>query len=82
MAATPATNSAGPQVPGDHLMVPLNPQAQDDLERLQQRTNMSRTDLANRAITWYEFLDRQLRAGRDLIVRDKRTGVAELVQLQ
>ena len=82
MAASPANHGAGPQALGDHITVALIPQAKDDLQRLQQRTDLSWTDLANRAITWYEFLDAQLGAGCDLIIRDNRTGVANLVQLQ
>ncbi|HLX51178.1 MAG TPA: hypothetical protein VKS82_22870 [Streptosporangiaceae bacterium] len=42
---------------------------------------MSKTDLANRAITLYEFVDAQLRAGRDLVIRDPVTGETQLVRL-
>jgi hypothetical protein len=41
---------------------------------------LSRTDLANRAIISYEFIDAQLQSGRDLIVWDRKTGEAQLVQ--
>jgi len=69
------------QALGERITVTLIPKAEDDLRRLQERTNLSKTDLANRAITLYEFLDAQLRAGRDLIARDSRTGEAHLVRL-
>ena len=38
-------------------------------------------DLVNRAITLYEFIDAQLRDGRDLIVRDQETSETQLVRL-
>jgi hypothetical protein len=41
---------------------------------------LSTADLANRAITSYAFLDEQLSAGRDLIVRDNGTGETRLVR--
>ena len=72
--------SGQPQIP-DRIRVSLIPAAEDDLRRLQERTNLSRTDLANRAITIYEFLDAQLRAGSDLIVRDNRTGETRQIHL-
>jgi hypothetical protein len=64
------------------ITVTLIPKAEDDLRRLQKRTNLSKTDLANRAITSYEFLDAQMRAGHDLIVRDNRTGETKVVWLR
>jgi hypothetical protein len=51
----------------------------DDLRRLRERTKLSTTDLANRAITSYEFFDVCLRTGYELIVRDTRTGDARFV---
>ena len=45
-----------------------------------ERTKLSTTDLANRAITSYEFFDACLRTGSDLIVRDIGTGEALLVR--
>jgi hypothetical protein len=66
---------------GERLTVTLIPKAEADLRRLQERTNLSRTDLANRAITLYEFFDAQTRAGHDMIARDNETGMTKLVQL-
>jgi hypothetical protein len=62
------------------ITVSLIPQAEADLQALQERTSLSKTDLANRAITLYEFVDEQLRAGHDLILRDKETGETQLVR--
>jgi len=41
---------------------------------------LSKTDIANRAITSYQFLDAQLKSGRDLIIRDPRTGETQMVR--
>jgi hypothetical protein len=65
---------------GGPLKVTLIPSAEADLRLLQERTNLSRTDLANRAITLYEFIDAQMRAGIDMLARDNKTGQTQLVQ--
>ena len=79
MAANPAEDAAWP-VHGERITVALIPAAQDDLRRLQERTKLSKTDLANRAITSYQFFDAHLQAGHDVIVRDNRTGETQLVR--
>lgn len=66
--------------PSDRITVALIPQAAADLQSLQDRTTLSKTDLVNRAITLYEFVDTQLKEGRDLILRDKKTGETQLVR--
>jgi hypothetical protein len=81
-AASLAEDVTRQQAQGGRITVTLIPEVQGDLLRLQERTNLSMTDLANRAITSYEFLDAQLQAGHDVIVRNNRTGEARLVQFQ
>lgn len=85
MDVVPASSSPWPQVPGGHIAVAsitvgLIQEAADDLQRLRTRTRLSITDLLNRAITFYEFLDAQTREGHDLIVRNNGTGEAHLVR--
>jgi hypothetical protein len=80
MVASLVSHNARPQALGEHLSVVLIPRVAGDLQRLRRRTRLSTTDLANRAITSYEFLDLQLRAGRDVIVRDNGTGETRLVR--
>ena len=58
----------------ERITVALIPKAAEDLQQLQDRTGLSKTDLTNRAITVYEFLDAQLSAGNDVIIRDRQTG--------
>jgi hypothetical protein len=63
----------------ERITVALIPKAGDDLQRLVERTQLSKTDIANRAITLYEFIDTQLRAGRDVLIRDPATGDTQTV---
>jgi hypothetical protein len=65
----------------DRITVALIPKAGEDLQRLQDRTSLSKTDIANRAITLYEFIDAQMRAGRDILIRDNKTGETQVVRL-
>jgi hypothetical protein len=65
----------------DRITVALIPKAGDDLQRLQDRTSLSKTDIANRAITLYEFIDAQMRAGKDVLIRDNVTGETQVVRL-
>jgi hypothetical protein len=65
----------------DRITVALIPKAAEDLQRLQDRTSLSKTDITNRAITLYEFIDSQLRSGRDVLIRDNKTGMTEIVRL-
>jgi len=65
----------------DRITVELIPQSCADLQHLQDRTLLSRTDLVNRAITLYEFIDSQLRADHALLIRNQKTGEAQLVRL-
>jgi hypothetical protein len=69
------------QSPPDRITIALIPKAGDDLQRLQDRTGLSKTDLVNRAITLYEFVDERIRAGHDVLIRDKGTGDTQTVVL-
>jgi uncharacterized protein (DUF342 family) len=71
---------AHPQV-AERITVALIPKAAEELQRLQERTSLSKTDITNRAITLYEFIDAQLRAGRDLLVRDEESGETQKIML-
>jgi hypothetical protein len=69
------------QPPPDRITVALIPKAATDLQSLQDRTGLSKTDLVNRAISLYEFIDEQTKAGQDLLLRDKNTGDTQIVRL-
>lgn len=63
----------------ERITVALIPKAGEDLQRLVERTHLSKTDITNRAITLYEFIDMQLRAGREVLIRDPSTGQTQTV---
>ena len=62
------------------VTIALMPRAAAGLAALTGRTGQSKTDLVNRAITAYDFIDAQLSAGRDLLVRDRETGAEQIVK--
>jgi hypothetical protein len=64
----------------DRITVALIPKASEDLQRLQDRTGLSKTDIVNRAIAAYEFFESKLRDGNDLMVRDPETDAVQIVR--
>lgn len=63
------------------INVALIPGANDNLHRLQKLTGLSRTDIINRAVSLYEFIDAHIRADREVLILDKRTGETQIVQI-
>jgi hypothetical protein len=55
----------------DHqrITVALIPKAAGDLAGTVARTGMSKTDVVNRAVSLYEFIDGEMAAGTELILR-------------
>jgi hypothetical protein len=51
------------------ITVELLRRVAEDLKRTQDRSGLSRTDIVNRALTLYEFIDAELSAGAELFVR-------------
>ena len=64
----------------EEITVLLISKAASDLRRTQQRTDLSRTDIVNRAITLYDFLDGERDSGAELLLR-RRDGSTYLVEL-
>ena len=84
MTASPSSGTGrgtARQPSADRITVALIPKVGEDLQRLQDRTSLSKTDLVNRAITLYEFIDAQMREGRDVTVRDGETGETQIIRL-
>jgi len=73
--------NAGSQTITDRITVALVPKASDGLQHLIASTGLSKTDVVNRAITLYEYIDSQLQEGRDLILRDAKTGETQIIRL-
>jgi len=65
----------------ERISVALIPKVVDALRRLQNRTNLSKTDLVNRALTLYDFVEAQLDADRDILIRDNVTQEVQSVML-
>lgn len=80
-AGSGTENAPVPGQPMGLISVPLIPTVQADLQRLQNRTGLSKTDIINRAIQMYEFVEAQLSNGCDLIIRDNSTGETKLVRI-
>jgi hypothetical protein len=66
-------NGVDSQQPTEFVSVALLAKVAGDLESLQERTGLSRTDIINRAISLYEFIEAQLRAKNDLLIRSHKT---------
>jgi hypothetical protein len=64
----------------DRITVALIRRAAEDLQRLHARTGLSKTDIVNRAISVYEFVESEAEAGNGVYVRDQATGNYERVR--
>lgn len=51
------------------VTVTLVPKAATDLQSTHERTRMSKTDIVNRAISLYEFVEAEMSSGAEIIVR-------------
>lgn len=63
----------------EQIIVPLVEKAATDLQSTQDRSRLSKTDIINRAVSLYEFIDAELYGGAELIVR--RDGHDNLLKL-
>ena len=59
----------------ERITVALLPKAATDLAKTRKRRGLSKTDITNRALSLYEFIDAALDAGSEVIVRDKAGNV-------
>jgi hypothetical protein len=70
---------AAPASP-ERITVALIPKAAGDLKKLLDRTGLSKTDITNRAITLYEFIEAQISEGKAVIISDPETGETQVVR--
>lgn len=63
----------------ERITVALIPKAAGDLQHLQDETGLSKTDIVNRAISLYQFIQASTEAGREVLIRDKTTGETQAV---
>lgn len=59
--------------------VALVPKAATDLARTRERTSLTGTDIVNRAISLYDFIDEELHSGAELLLR-RSDGSTHLVR--
>jgi hypothetical protein len=64
----------------DRITVALVRKAGEDLESLQERTGLSKTDVVNRAISLYEFIESQMQAGKQLLIKDPDSDETQLIR--
>jgi hypothetical protein len=64
----------------DRVTVALVPKAAGDLQQTVERTGLSKTDIINRAVSLYEYIDGRLSGGAELLIRDDKTGQVELLR--
>ena len=81
MPAARGADTARQPFAAERITVALIPDAADDLQQLVTSTGLSKTDVVNRAISLYRFIDTQRRANNDLLIRDNDTGETQLVKL-
>jgi hypothetical protein len=85
MPARAGNNVAGGGVArptlADRITIALIPQAAGDLQHLQDRTGLSKTDIVNRAVCLYDFINTQLGNGRDLLIRDNEAKETQVIWL-
>jgi len=65
----------------ERITVALIPRAAADLQHLQDKTGLSKTDLVNRATILYEFINERTGAGQEVLIRDPSTGETQTVVL-
>jgi hypothetical protein len=79
MTASTGRQAKDPAV-GERITVALTPKGAAELLRAQERNGLSKTDVVNRAIGLYEFVDSEASAGSDLMIRT-REGEKMLIKL-
>jgi hypothetical protein len=54
----------------DRVNVALIAEAAQAIAKLQDRTGLKKVDIVNRALSIYEYIDAELRAGNQLVIRN------------
>lgn len=81
MASASAGRTAERQVVAERITIGLIKKVVDELDGLQEKTGMSKSDLVNRAISLSAFINQQIDEGHDLLLRDGETGEIERIRL-
>ena len=78
-AKLPTNPGKPPVATAGRITVALVDKAANDLQVAHDRTKMSKTDIVNRALSLYEFIDAELGEGAEVIVR--RDGKDHFIKL-
>ena len=70
----------GQRLSGERITVALIARVAEELQRLQGATGLSKTDIVNRSISLYDFLQTQMDAGNHIMVKDGTTGETQIVR--
>jgi hypothetical protein len=76
-----ASNAGTQTAVGERITVALVKRVAEGLQRLTASTGLSKTDVVNRAITLYEFIDSHQQAGDELLIRDGKSGDLQVIHL-
>jgi hypothetical protein len=68
-AQAPSPSQAPSPPAAERITVALIPKASADFQRTLSRSHLSKTDIINRALSLYEFVDAERSAGSEFIVR-------------
>jgi hypothetical protein len=80
MITAPSTHSAR-QTVSDRITVALIARVAAELQHAHDRTGLSKTDIVNRAVSLYTFVDERIAGGDELLIRSKDTGQVEIIRL-
>lgn len=80
MNGTAAGQAAPRTAAAERVTVALVPKAAGDLQQTVERTGLSKTDIVNRALSLYEYLDARIGSGAELLIRDPKTGALEQIR--
>ena len=78
----PSAESETPNRPAvvERINVALIAEAAEAMNKIQERTGLKKVDIVNRALMVYEFIDSELRAGNQVLLRDPE-GRDQLVKI-
>lgn len=80
MGKTPGRATPERPAVAERINVALITEAAEALSKLQQRTGLKKVDIVNRALVIYEFIDAEMRAGNQIVVRSA-DGTEQLVKI-
>jgi len=80
-AARDCGQATTPGQVAERITVGLVPKAAASLRRLQERTSLSKTDITNRALALYDFIDAQAAAGAAVRIERPDGSTAEVMFL-